>query len=181
MRISAYHYDVQDYILFRFDPSWRGVYNIDEAEIYGATLDGSAKFTGWLSGNAAVTWQKSKKEGDIYDTAGLSDEIDYLPQWKARAGLEFKLPYQSVFNLSARYVDTRQAIYGYSSGWPQQQHFKLVKLDPYVTVDLNLKVPLGKHVEISCYAENLFSEDYEEQFGYPLPAVIIGAALKLSL
>lgn len=181
LRLSAYYYDVEDYIMFRFDPSWRGVYNIDKAEIYGTSLDGRTTFTDWLSGNAAITWQKSKKQGDDYDTAGLSDEIDYLPEWKVSAGLEFNLPYQSVFNLAARYVGERQAIYAYSSGWPVQQHFKLVTLDSYITADINLKVPVGKHVEFSCYVENLFDEEYEEQFGYPMPGVIIGAALKLSL
>ncbi len=181
MRVSAYYYDVDDYIMFRFDPSWRGVYNIDKAKIYGASLDGRATFADWISGNAAITWQKSKKEGDIYDTAGLSDEIDYLPEWKISAGLEFKLPYQSVFNVTGRYVGERRTIYAYSSGWPAQQHFKLVELDPYITTDINLKVPVGKHAEFSCYVENLFNEDYEEQFGYPMPGVIIGAGIKVSL
>lgn len=82
---------------------------------------------------AFFSMQKSKKEGDIYDTAELSDEIDYLPEWKISAGLEFNLPYRSVLNIAARYVGERQAIYAYSSGWPAQQHFKLVTLDAYIT------------------------------------------------
>jgi outer membrane receptor protein involved in Fe transport len=180
--LSTYYYDVEDYIMTRFDPAWRGVYNIDKAEIYGASLDGRSTLTDWVSANGAVTWEKSKKKGDRYDTAGLSDEIDYLPEWKVNAGLEFKLPYQSLFNLTARYVGERRKIHAYSSGWPeQQQHFKLVTLDSYITADINLKIPVGKHAEFSCYAENLFDEDYEEQFGYPMPGVIIGAALKLFL
>jgi outer membrane cobalamin receptor len=85
------------------------------------------------------------------------------------------------FNVTARYVDERQAIYAYSSGWPARQHFKRVELDSYIITDINLKVPLGKHAELSCYAENLFDEEYEEQFGYPMPGLIIGAAIKLSL
>lgn len=75
----------------------------------------------------------------------------------------------------------RQAIYAYSSGWPAQQHFKLVTLDSFITADINLKIPVGQHAEFSCYAENLFDEDFEEQFGYPMPGIIIGAALKLTL
>jgi outer membrane receptor protein involved in Fe transport len=181
LRLSAYYYEVNDYIMFRVDPTWRGVYNIDKVEIYGASLDGRATFTDWLSGTLAVTWQKSKKQGDIYDTAGLFDELDYLPEWKVNAGLEFKLPYQSVFTVTARYVDDRQAIYAYKSGWPAQQYFKLVELDSYITADINLKVPVSRHAEFSCYAENLFDEAYEERFGYPMPGIIVGAALKLSL
>jgi outer membrane receptor protein involved in Fe transport len=181
IRFSTYYYSVDDYILFRFDPNWRGVYNIDKAELYGASLDVKATLTHWLSGTGSVTWQQSKKKGDIYDTAGLSDEIDYLPDWKASAGLEFKLPYQAIFNVTLRYVGERQTIYAYSSGYPAQQHFKLVELDPYITADINLKVPVSKHVQLGCYVENIFDEEYEEQFGYPMPGVIIGATLKISL
>ena len=181
VRMSAYYYDVEDYIMFRFDPAWRGVYNIDKAKIYGASLDGRAAFADWISANAAITWQQSEKEGDIYDTAGLSDEIDYFPEWKISAGLEFNLPYQSIFSIAVRYVGEREAIYAYSSGWPAQQYFTLVTLDSYITFDVNLKVPVGKHAELGCYVENLFDEEYEEQFGYPMPGLIIGATLKLSI
>jgi len=167
--------------MFRFDPSWRGVYNLDRAEIYGVSLDGRTHLTDWISGNAAITWQKSKKKGDIYDTARLSNEIDYLPNWKISAGLECNLPYQSVLNLTARFVDKRKAIYGYGGGEQAPQHFKRVKLGSYTTVDLDLKVPVGKQAELKCYVENLFDKKYEELYGYPLPGVIIGTALKLSL
>ncbi len=183
VQVSAYYYDVNDYIMFRFDPDWRGVYNIDKAVIYGASLDARTTIADWISGNSAVTWQKSKKKGDIYDTAELTDEIDYLPEWKISAGMEFKLPYRSVLNVALRYVDVRQAIYAFSRGYgpAAEQHFMLVELDPYVTADISLKIPMGRYAEISCYAENVFDKDYEEQFGYPLPGAIIGAAVKLSL
>lgn len=181
IRLSAYYYNVDDYIMFRFDPSWQGVYNIDKANIYGASLDSMKVLTTWFSGRASITFQKSKKKADIYDTARLSDEIDYLPDWKASGGLKFTLPHQSIFDITLRYVGERTAIYAYSSGWPVQQYFRHVELDPYITADINLKVPLSKHAELSCYVENLFNEEYEEQFGYPMPGLIIGAAFKLSL
>jgi outer membrane receptor protein involved in Fe transport len=181
MRFSAYYYDVDNYIMFRFDPSWRGVYNIDKARIYGASLDGRARFADWVSGNAALTWQKSNKEGDIYDTAGLSNEIDYLPEWKINAGVEFGLPYHSIFNVTARYVGESRTIYAYSGGWPAEQHFKLVELDPYVTTDINLKIPLNESIELGGYVENLFDRKYEEQFGYPMPGIVAGASLKLKI
>lgn len=179
LRVSAYYYNVDNYIMFRFDPSWRGVYNIDKAKIYGMSLDGRATIADWVSGNAALTWQQSEKDGDIYDTAELSDEIDYLPAWKISGGLEFMLPHNLLLNVSARWVGERLTIYAYSSGWPAQQYFRLIKLDPYITADINLKIPLGKYVELTGYVENLFNRKYEEQFGYPMPGVIAGAGLKL--
>ena len=103
-----------------------------------------------------------------------------MPEWKADAGTEFKLPYQSLLNITLRYVGERHTIYAYQSwGWPVQQYFSLMDLDPYFTADINLKIPVYNHVEASVYAENLFDEDYEEQFGYPMPGLIIGATFKM--
>ncbi len=180
IRLSTYYYNVDDYIMMRFNSTWRGVYNIDKARIYGASLDARKVFTGWLSGRASVTFQKSKKKGDIYDTAGLSDEIDYLPDWKATGGLDFSLPKQSSLSISLRYVGERSAIYAYTSGWPAQQYFKYVELDPYFTADISFKIPVNEHFELSCYAENLFDEEYEEQFGYPMSGFNVGAGFKVS-
>jgi outer membrane receptor protein involved in Fe transport len=179
LRMSAYYYNVDDYIMFRFDPNWRGAYNIDNAKIYGLSVDGRTNFADWISGNAAMTWQRSKKGEDIYDTARLSDEIDYLPEWKVGGGLEFILPHRSLLNVAVRWVGERRTIYAYSAGWPAQQYFRLVKLDPYVTADINLKIPLGEYFEFNGYVENLFNRKYEEQFGYPMPGIIAGGALKL--
>ena len=137
-------------------------------------------FNDWLSGRVSVTFQKSKKKGDIYDTAGLSDEIDYLPDWKATGGLEFLLPKQSALSISLRYVGERNAIYAYNSGWPAEQFFRYVELDSYFTADINFKIPVKKNIELSCYIENLFDEDYEERFGYPMSGLTIGAAFKVS-
>jgi outer membrane cobalamin receptor len=54
-------------------------------------------------------------------------------------------------------------------------------VDPYVTADIDLKFPIGRYAEVSGYVENLFDEEYEEQFGYPMPGIVIGAALELFL
>ena len=111
----------------------------------------------------------------------MSDEIDYLPKWKVSVGLEFKLPWESMLNLTARYVGERSAIYAYTSGYPAQQSFKRADLDAYVTADVNFKIPLGKYTELSCYVENLFGAEYAERYRFPMPGVIAGAAIKFSL
>jgi outer membrane receptor protein involved in Fe transport len=179
LRLSAYHYRVDDYIMFRFDPNWKGVYNIDQVVQSGASAAGRKTFLSRLSGKASVTWQKNRKEADIYDTEGLSDRLDYTPEWKASAGVEFSLPYQSILNLVGRYVGERQTIYSYSYGWPSQYGFKLIKLDPYVTVDMDLKIPVTRYGEFCLYVENLFDEDYDQQYGYPMPGILLGAAIKI--
>ena len=181
LRLSGYYYDVEDFIVFRIDPTWRGVYNIDRVELYGVSLDGRWSFTDWADGSVAVTWQGSDKGRDPYDSSHLLDELDDLPEWKVSAGGDLHLPLQSVFSFRLRYVSERDTIYAYRTGWPMEAHFKRVSVDPYVTVDLGLKVPVTAHGEVQAYVENLFDADYEERFGYPMPGTIAGLALKVFL
>jgi outer membrane receptor protein involved in Fe transport len=180
-RLAMYYYGIDDFIVMRFDPNWRGAYNIDNVKLWGGSLDGRATITGWLSAKANITYQKSKKEGDSFDQARLTDELDYLPEWKGNLGLEFSLPYKSVLTTTLRYVGEQHTIYAYSAGWgwPPEAKFKLMTLDSYVTADTELKIPVMKYGEISFYAENLFDKKYEERFGYPLPGRIIGASAKI--
>jgi len=178
-RLSGYYYKVDDYIMFRFDPSWRGVYNINEAVLTGFSVDMKKQLASRVSGIASITYQKTRKEGDLFDTAGLTDRIDYLPEWKANAGLELRLPFDSLVRVLARYVDERQTIYAYSYGSPAQKAFKLMTLDSSVTADLDFKIPVTKKGELGLYVENLFDKGIEEQFGYPLPGRIIGASAKI--
>jgi outer membrane receptor protein involved in Fe transport len=181
LRLSGYHYSIDNYIMFRNDPNWRGVYNIDRVVQSGVSIDGHQAFSSIISGRASVTWQKNKKGGDIYDTHGLSDRLDYLPEWKANAGLEFRLPcHDMVMNVTGRYVGERQTVYSYSYGWPSTTGFKLIKLDPYSTVDVDLKIPVMQKAVFSLYAENIFDKEYEEQFGYRMTGRIIGSSIKIS-
>ncbi len=180
-RLTLYYYNIDDYIVLRFDPNWRGAYNIDNVKLWGGSVDGRARITDWLSAKANITYQKSKKDGDAFDTANLTDELDYLPEWKGNVGLEFSLPYKALLTTNVKYVGERHTIYAYSSGWgwPPDVKFRLVKLDSYVTADTELKIPVMKYAEIGLYAENIFNKKYEERFGYPLPGRIIGASAKI--
>ncbi|MEW5804373.1 MAG: TonB-dependent receptor, partial [bacterium] len=175
-RISLYHYTINDYIKrYSFtDPNTganrRGCYNIDNVQLTGASVDGATEIMSQLTLRGNISYQKSKKEGDIMDKTELSDELDYLPEWKSAVGFDLKLPYQgAVFSTSIRYVGEQKTT---SSN-------KIVELDSYTTTDIELKIPVTERGEISIYAENLFDEHYEERFGYPMPGRIIGAAVKI--
>jgi iron complex outermembrane receptor protein len=173
IRLSGYYYSINDFIK-RFTltdgTGRRGCYNIDKVKLMGGSLEGSAEILTWLAVRGNVTYQKSKKEGDSQDTANISDELDYLPEWKGNLGVDIKLPYGAAFSVRERVVGIRKAVY---SG-------KLVKLSPFATTDIELKVPVTKHGEIGIFVENLFDENYEEQFGYALPGMIIGASAKIT-
>ncbi len=182
VRLSTYYYNIDNFIYMRFDPNWQGTYNIDKVTLWGGSVEGRTDITGWLSAKANLTYQKSKKEGDPFDTAHLTDELDYLPEWKGSLGLDWKLPYKMLLNTTARYVGEQKTIYTYSTGWgwPQTTNYKLMTLDSFITADVELKIPLMKHVELSLYVENLFDKQYQEVLGYPSLGRVIGTAIKLT-
>jgi iron complex outermembrane receptor protein len=179
LRLSAYYYDIDDYLMFRFDPNWRGAYNIDRAVLSGGSLDGRLGLTDRLTLRGSLGYQKSRKHGDIYDSAHLTDEIDYLPEWQAGLGVDLRLPLAMTLAADIHYVGERKAIYAWKgSGWPAKTHFRLETLGAYSTVDLDLKVPLTKHGELGLFVENLFDKGYEERFGYPMPGRVAGLSFK---
>ncbi len=179
LRLAAYYYRIEDYIMFRLDPNWRGVYNLEQAVIYGLSCDGRYEVQSGLTVRGAVSAQRSRKEGDPFDSAGLSDELDYLPRLKASIGADLRLPRRSLLSADLHYVGRREAIYSYSKGFGQAG-FYLAELDAYATVDLSLRVPVGEHAEIGLYVENLLDTEYEEQFGYPLSGRFMGVSVKVS-
>jgi outer membrane receptor protein involved in Fe transport len=178
LKFSGFYYSISDFIIFRNDPNWRGVYNINKATLTGFSAEGKAELLSWLNGSASLTYLKTKKEGDPYDTSHLSDELDYRPEWISTVGLEFKLPYHSVLNTSLKYVGQQKTIYAYTVN--NQTSFKLMNLDSFITADAELKIPIVKNTEAVLYVNNLFDKTYQEVLGYPLPGRIIGGAIKFT-
>lgn len=177
-QISTYYYDINDYIIFRNDPNWRGVYNIDKVTLYGASMEQRLDLTSWMSGRASLSYQKSEKNGDTFDSANLTDQLDFLPEWKASVGAGFKLPYRAaILNVDFRFSGERTGIYAYTNSTGNTAK-KLVTVDSSLTCDLNLKIPVSKHGEADLFVENLFNTSYEETYGYPLPGIMIGASFK---
>jgi outer membrane receptor protein involved in Fe transport len=179
MKFIVYHYAIDDYINRFSLPNGRGCYNIDKVKLTGASIEGAAEILTWMSLRGNITYQKSKKEGDPLDPAKLSDELDYLPEWKGNLGVDFKLPYSATFGVSERVVGETQTVYSYSVKGTTK--YKLMNLDPFATTDVELKIPVTKDGEFGVYAENIFNKKYEERFGYPMPGTIIGASFKIAL
>jgi len=181
IRFSAYYYAIDDYIIFRggANPQTRGVYNIDKVVLSGASVDGKIGISQWLTGKAYLNYQNTKKQGDRFDTERLTTKLDYMPNWKGGAGIEFRLPHKAVLNTTVKYVGERETVYMYRVG--NSMKSKLIKLPSFITTDVDFKIPIFKHAEAGIYAENIFDKRYEEQFGYPLPGRIIGAAIKIAL
>jgi iron complex outermembrane receptor protein len=168
-RLALYYYKIDDFINRFSLPDGRGCYNIDNVQFTGGSIDGAAEVISRVTVRGNVTYQKSKKEGDVLDPLQLTEELDYLPEWKGNFGVDVKLPYTALLSTNIKYVGEQQTIYSN----------KIRELDSFVTTDVELKIPVTDHGEFSVYAENLFDKHYEERFGYPLPGRIIGAAAKI--
>jgi outer membrane receptor protein involved in Fe transport len=179
LKLTLYRYVIDDFINRFSLPNGRGCYNIDKVKLTGASIEGAAEILTWMALRGNITYQKSKKEGDILDPAKLSDELDYLPEWKGNLGVDFKLPYSATFGVSERVVGETQTVYSYSVKGTTK--YKLMELDPFATTDVELKIPVTKYGEFGVYAENIFNKKYEERFGYPMPGTIIGASFKIAL
>jgi outer membrane receptor protein involved in Fe transport len=180
IRVAAYYYGIDDYVSRFSRPDGRGCYNIKKVELIGASIEGSAQIFPWMSARGNVTYQHSKKMGDSQDPSQLSDKLDYLPEWKGNLVLDFKLPYNSTFSIKERVVGISETVYSYTvSGPGGGTRYKLMKLSPFSTTDIEIKAPVTKYGEIAFFVENLFNENYEERFGYALPGRIIGASAKI--
>ncbi|WP_303849623.1 TonB-dependent siderophore receptor [Seleniivibrio woodruffii] len=174
-RVSAFYYDIDDYILFGSKPdgtSGRIAYNIDNAKFTGVSTDGRYDITSKLSLNAGLAWQKTEKEGDPVsgEYADYSDDkVDYIPDWKGVAGASWKFSDKFTLDASLNYVGERSYFY----------YGKSRELDPYTTVDAGLSYAMNEHATLEVYAENLLNRTIEEQYGYPTAGLILGASVKL--
>ncbi len=178
IRLALYRYSIDDFIRRFSIPTGRGCYNIDRVTLTGASLDGAFEVTKGLTLLGNITYQRSKKEGDVFDPSKLTDELDYTPKWKFNIGADIKLPYNSLLSLRGRYVGERLTVYSYRA--QGQTRYKLIELDSFVTADAEVKIPVAKYAELGIYAENIFDKKYEERFGYPMAGRVLGAAVKLT-
>lgn len=184
--LSYYHYDVDDYLrwIFGYAPS-RVVYNIDNVAFDGveAEVEGRVREDIFVFANA--TWQTTKKKGDVLDGSNaLTDELSELPEWKFNFGVKYQRPDGALARLTVRWVDEREvpflgepgAPYAGDSapeGTPAGRDVSLITLDDFVTVDLLFQYPVWKtetlSAKLTAGVENLFDEDYREEYDFPMP------------
>ncbi|ABK98874.1 TonB-dependent receptor, plug [Pelobacter propionicus DSM 2379] len=178
LKLSAYHYMIDDYISRFSRTDGRGCYNIDRVRLTGVSLEGATEPLPWVALRGNVTYQKSKKKGDSMDPAQVSDELEYLPEWKGNAGVDFRLPYAATFSVKERVVGITKTVQSYTEKGTTT--YKRLQLSPHATTDIELRVPVTQHGELSVYCENLLDHHYQERYGYALPGRIVGASAKVS-
>ena len=177
--LNYYNYQVDDYIrwIFGYAPS-RLVYNIDQVDFQGVELDMEGRIWENWSAFFNATWEQTKKQGDVLDASNaLSDELSELPEFKFNVGLKYQRPDGLLAKATLRWVDDREVPFleaGSSApdGTPVGSPVTLKTLDAFTVVDLSLKYPLWKGRSegfVTAGVQNLFDENYEEEYGFPQP------------
>ncbi|MFW6373011.1 MAG: TonB-dependent receptor [Thermodesulfobacteriota bacterium] len=185
-RLNGYYYEVDDYIrwIFGYAPS-RVVYNIDEVTFKGVEFDVEGKIYGDFYAFGNLTWQETRKKGDALDSSNdLTDELSELPEWKWNLGVKWHRDDGALAKLNLRWVDDREVPYlgtpggapfagaDAPDGTPVGKNVTLQNLDDFLTVDVLLKYPVWKKGFTGYLiggVENLFDEEYQEEFGFPQP------------
>lgn len=174
VKLSAFYYDIDDYLLMGSNPvtnRGRITYNIDNAVFTGVSAAGNYRISPKIAVNAGVAYQDTKKEGDPV-TDGYadyaSDKVDYVPDYKGNVGLVWDITETVSFDAELNYVGEREYFY----------YGKSRELDPYVVAGAGVSWEIMKNTVIEFYLDNIFDEDYEEQYGYPSLGINGGVSMK---
>jgi outer membrane receptor protein involved in Fe transport len=184
IRLTGYYYDVDDYIrvILGYMPS-RVVYNIDEVKLRGVEVEGDYHVAEGFSLFGNYTYQTSKKKGDILDkSSAVTERLPELPEHKTNMGLRFRARNGATADLTLRYVGKKDILTG---SLTKEGAAELEHIDPFATVGLNAQYPILKkerfQAKLRLGIENLFDEEYKEQFGFPMPGRTVTGGIDMTL
>lgn len=179
IKASAFYYDIKDYIVHKpvyvnrpSGQAW-SAYNVD-AKIYGATLSGVYPLLDNLRIDGAVTWQDNEKKNDPSDPSGVMKRLEYIPNWKAVAGVSWDICDDLTLDADLTYVSERKYYINTAS-------LKKGTLGAYATLGGSLRYKLDDHTTVEVYADNITDSRYQESWGYPAMGFNMGMSLKWEL
>jgi iron complex outermembrane receptor protein len=182
--LRPYYYKVDDYIrtIFGYRPS-RVVYNMDKTRFHGVEVEGEYRLYENLCIFGNYTYQTTKKDGDVLDTNEVSsDKLVELPEHKANLGLSYRAKNGAILDLTARYRGERQDLGAWIRNWGKKDAIP-VDVEDFVTVGLDFSYPIFNEEKssgtIRLGVENLFDEDYEEVYGFPMPGRTITGGINI--
>jgi iron complex outermembrane receptor protein len=181
VRVRTYYYDINDYIrtVFGFRPS-RVIYNLDLAKIRGVELEGEVGLPYNLAAFANYTWQQTSTSPDPLN-ADIR-ELTELPEHKANIGLKYKAPNGAEGRFYVRIVSKRYT--------PQvtvvnniATSARLRLMKGFYTLNLEGRYPVAECRGMKGFlyfgVENITSEFYEEDAGYPMPTATLYGGIQL--
>lgn len=168
VEFSPYYYNLKNFI--RFDLINFISYNIDRVRLYGCEIEVSHQLGKGFSVFGNYSLQKSKIKGDpiidrfVSEEDRSFDELPSLPEHVLNFGIQYKGKKEERVRLYGKYVSSQNVIY--NNNMLFNENLRIRKQKEYLTLDLELKYPLGRGVELMGFLQNIFNEKYQERFGY---------------
>jgi iron complex outermembrane receptor protein len=178
VKVRTYYYDINDYIrtVFGFRPS-RVIYNLNLAQFTGVEVETQIALPYNLTPYANFTWQKTSTSPDPLN--GNIRELPELPEYKGHIGVKYNVPNGLEAKVYVRLVSARAQptalVYAPTN---TVTGVYLGKMNGFGTLNLEGKYPIvqccgGFTGSLYFGVQNLFSQNYEEDFGYPMPTATL--------
>ena len=155
LSVTGFYIESEDFIE-KVDPDPL-VQNYDEYEFYGVEVAAENRYFDRLFLRASYSYLSSEDKSDNTER----DELQNRPEHKITLESTYNLPWGMTAYGSALYVTDN---YYYSDDTPMEQ----AKLSDYFVVDFKLnKSAANGAIDLYIGVDNLFDEDYEQNYGFP--------------
>ncbi len=172
IRVRTYYYDINNYIrtIFGYRPS-RVVYNIDLARFMGVEVEGEVALPHNFFAFANYTYQRTSTSPDPLN--GNVQRLTELPLNKANIGLKYKHPDGAEARIYVRMVSRRDQPQLTINAQNRITKTVLRPMGGFYTLNVEGRYPVVHVGKMKGYlyagVENLTSQFYEEDAGYPMP------------
>jgi len=172
LKTSFFYYDVKDYFTNKSIPGelFQG-YNLDKATFLGLTLNGQYKLNDKSIVKGAITYQRTRKEGDVLDPNNISERIDYVPNVKANLSFYYDITQNLKSTFALNYTGTR---------YYERNSTSVEKLESFTLADLSFSYKVLKNSALEIYGENIFDKEYNSTYGVPAIGRTVGISYKYS-
>ncbi len=165
VRFVLYYSDVSDYVVLDRPSAYNPnayAYNIDNVSFYGVECEFDARFKNYnIFGNYTYIDNRVDESG-----LPVTFWVDVPPKHKGNLGVRYHLKADLMLTGDMRYVGERKSEGGFD-------------MDSYIITDVGLQYTfLSDKAKLLIYVNNLFGENYQEVYGYPMPKQTIGTQIK---
>jgi len=158
-RLNFYYINIDNYIVANAGDVYHATsnygFNMDQIEYYGTEFEFDTTWFEKLTVFGNYSYRRTS-----YDKREMLEEAVLLtlaPEHKANLGLRYRLFPSTMLTSDIRYVGERE-----SEG-------NVYTLDAFWTTDMSIDHEFSKNFSMRVYGTNLFREDYEEVYGFPMP------------
>jgi iron complex outermembrane receptor protein len=169
-RLNFYYIDVDNYIVANSGDVYHVAssygFNMDRIAYYGAELEFDTTWSEKLTLFGNYTYRETSYESsDLLADAVL---LTLAPRHKANLGLRYRLFPKTLLTSDIRYMGERE-----SEG-------NIYTLDDFLTMDISVQQELTEKISLRVYGSNIFSESYQEVYGYEMPGDTYGINIKMT-